>query len=62
MGRDGLVGTAQIKGKSGHCLTESEETRTVFGMAVGQGNLSNESVPPEQLTGRFHSIVSGAPR
>lgn len=64
MGQDGLAGTAAIKDKKGYCLTQSEDTCTVYGMpqAVDQAKLSDESVPLEELAERILAITAGVSR
>jgi len=65
MGQDGLAGVADIKARQGYCLTQSEDTCTVYGMpqAVDQAGLSDERVPLGELAARILSLTGvGAPQ
>ena len=61
MGRDGRDGAANIKAKQGYCLSQSEDTCTVYGMphAVDEAGISDESVPLPDMASRIHSIANG---
>ena len=63
MGHDGKNGTGQIKSRNGYCISQSEESCTVYGMpqAVDQANLSDESVNLDQLASRIAYIINGTP-
>lgn len=51
MGADGREGSAWIKAKGGHIITEAEETCVVYGMprSVAEAGLSDAAVPLDQL-------------
>ncbi|MCZ6556816.1 MAG: chemotaxis-specific protein-glutamate methyltransferase CheB [SAR324 cluster bacterium] len=61
MGHDGRYGTARIKSEMGYCLSQSEESCTVYGMpqAVDQAGLSDEIIHLQDLSGRITTIVNG---
>lgn len=61
MGRDGRDGAARIKAVQGYCLSQSEDTCTVYGMpqAVDQAGISDESIPLPDLASRIYSIANG---
>ena len=61
MGQDGRDGAEQVKQQMGYCITQSEETCTVYGMpqAVEQADLADEIVPLGQIAGRIASIAGG---
>ncbi len=64
MGYDGRQGAADIKRNHGYCLTQSEDSCTVYGMphAVDEAGLSDERVPLPELAERIVSITAGIPR
>ncbi len=59
MGMDGCDGVRTLKRRSGHCLTQTEQTCVVYGMplAVDEAGLSDERVPLEQLARRISSLA-----
>ena len=59
MGQDGLVGVQKIKDAGGYCLTQDEETCTIYGMpyAVDKANLSDESLPLGDIAERIMAIA-----
>ncbi len=61
MGHDGKSGAQHIKARQGYCLSQSEETCTVYGMpqAVDQARISDESVALPDLAGRIYSVTNG---
>lgn len=64
MGQDGLEGVQAIKGRMGYCLTQSEDTCTVYGMpqVVDRAGLSDEQVPLQHLAERITALTgTGAP-
>jgi two-component system chemotaxis response regulator CheB len=60
MGQDGKSGAEHIKARQGYCLSQSEETCTVYGMpqAVDQAQISDESVALPDLAGRIYSVTN----
>ncbi len=62
MGQDGLDGARAIKEKMGYCLTQDEQSCTIYGMpqAVDQAQLSDESLPLAELAGRILALTQGA--
>jgi two-component system chemotaxis response regulator CheB len=61
MGHDGRDGAARIKAQQGYCLSQSEDTCTVYGMpqAVDQAGISDESIPLPEMASRIYTIVNG---
>ena len=61
MGRDGRDGAASIKAQQGYCISQSEETCTVYGMpqAVEEAGISEESIPLPEMANRINSIANG---
>ncbi len=59
MGQDGLNGVKALKQRGCYCLTQDEESCTIYGMpmAVDKAGLSDESVPLDRLAERIISIV-----
>jgi two-component system chemotaxis response regulator CheB len=59
MGADGLAGVRAMKEKLCYCLTQSEETCTVYGMprAIDEAELADEQVPLEALADRIAALV-----
>ena len=59
MGQDGLAGVQKIKDAGGYCLTQNEETCTIYGMphAVDEANLSDESLPLGAIAERIMAIA-----
>lgn len=61
MGHDGRDGAGRIKARQGYCLSQSEDTCTVYGMpqAVDQAGFSDESIPLPDMASRIYSIANG---
>ncbi len=59
MGRDGREGVLALKRRGCYCLTQSEETCTVYGMpqAVVSAGLSDEAVPLDRMATRILELV-----
>lgn len=61
MGHDGRDGAANIKAQQGYCISQSEETCTVYGMpqAVADAGISDEIIPLPEMANRINSIANG---
>lgn len=65
MGNDGLAGLRIMKEKGCYCLTQTEETCTVYGMprVVNNARLADEQVPLDRLATRIAELAGrGRPK